>query len=272
MMRLNLILAALASLLLALLLLSGEPPQAPAAQPISSLDTGAVQRIALFAADSAAPRIVIERADGAWHLREPVATRADAFRIAEILALPGFASQRRLPVAGSDLAALDLDPPLWRVEFDGERFDIGASEPVTGQRHVRHGEWLHLVEDFNPTPFDLNHADLADRRLLPPGTRIVAMRLPDGRQAGAGAALSGADAGLARRWTQAEAFWVGRPSEADFASVRSRITLQLEDGASLDFLLSATTPQLALIRPDLDLLYRLPGSARDELLPVNGQP
>ena len=272
MMRLNLILATLAVLLLSLLLWTDRPSPAPSSRTISTLDTGAVQRIALFAADSAAPRIVLEREGGDWHLHQPVTTRADAFRIAEILALPGFISQRRLPVAGSNLAALDLDPPLWRVEFDGERFDIGASEPVTGQRHVRHGEWLHLVEDFNPTPFDLNHADLADRRLLPPDARIVAMRLPDGRLAGDGAPLSGADAGLARRWTQAEAFWVGRPASADFESVRSRITLQLEDGASLDFLISATTPQLALIRPDLDLLYRLPGSARDELLPVNGQP
>ena len=102
--------------------------------------------------------------------------------------------------------------------------------------------------------FDLDHADLVDRALCPPG--ITAVITPRGR-------LS--EPGLLARWENTRALWLDRATRDDHAADGSSIRVELTGGGHIDFI----RLQDGLLRPDWDLVYRLPASAWAELLPAD---
>lgn len=259
--RTNLILAAIAALLSILLLLSQPEPTVPAAQPISSADPQQVQSIRLELGNGQPPALQLQRDDHGWALTKPVAMRADEAAVNEILRLLSVSSHRQIDPDDADLKSIRLDPPLWRVSIDGQSFEIGGTEALSGQRYVQYQGRIHLVADLNPARFDNNYADLVSRRLIPAEVTIRSIRLPQGELN----LVQDGSAALFARWANSEAQWLVRPSKMDFDDVRERVTVMLDNG-SIDFLIRSRQPRLELIRPDLDLMYMLPGSASQELL------
>ncbi len=275
--RIQLILALVATALGLYLLQEVEPTTPASPEPLTALDPQQVQRIELYMGADSDAAIVLRRQDQAWLLETPVQIEADALSVGEILRLASAPSRLQRPAEAFELAKLKLAPPLWRVRLDQTELQVGGIESISRQRYVRHQDTVHLVPDFNPAPLDGNYADLVSRQLLPQDAEILEIRLPShGAEAEAG---SGAEPmtpeqawQLAQRWRQAAADWVTRPMNLHFDAVRHRVTV-VTAAQTLDFLISATGPRLELIRPDLDLLYSLPGSASTELLstPASGE-
>lgn len=259
--RTNLVLAAIAALLSILLLTSQPSTPESATQPLTASDPQQAQSVHIALGNGQPPELHLQRDAQGWALTAPVAMRADDLAIGEILRLLRLPSQRRIDVDAADLAALQLAPPLWRVQIDEHRFAIGGTEALSGQRYVLYQGQIHLVGDLNAARFDNNYADLVDRSLLGKHAQIQSIRLPQGE-------VTPVQAGSAEffaRWANAEAQWLVRPSKMDFDDVRERVTVRL-DSASIDFLIRSREPRLELIRPDLDLMYMLPTSASRELL------
>ena len=259
--RINLILALIAALLSLILIVDAPKPEVSPAQPVSELDPQQVQSIRLALGNGQPPTLELARDAQGWMLTAPVRMRADDMAIGEILRLLTLTSTRRIEPEQVDLAAVRLDPPLWRVSLDEQTFAIGRREALTGDRYVQFQDQIHLLSDLNPARFDNNYADLVSRRLLPAEQHIQSIRLPEQDMT----LLQDGSAELFARWRNAEAQWLVRPSKLDFDDVRERVTITLEN-ASVDFLIRSREPRLELIRPDLDLMYMLPASASQELL------
>ncbi len=259
--RTNAILAAVALLLAALLWLdrNGETPAELIT--LTERDPGEIRQIALHLGDGEAPAVLLQKQDSGWHITHPVQVAADPFAVGEILRLLRVESHEQRDPEGLDLAALKLAPPLWRVAYDDSELAIGAVESIRRQRYVLQDGRVHLVDDFNPAPFDGNYADLVSRRLLPAGSDILRIRWPDQ----APAAADALDPLRLQHWLDAEADWTARPLPVDFEAVHSRVTITTTQGTA-DFLIAGVEPRLKLIRPDIDVLYNLPASAVAELL------
>ncbi len=111
-----------------------------------------------------------------WTLQAPFAAPADSYRINALLALAQTPSLSHYPLAGVDLAQLQLDPPQLVVELNNTRLELGGTEPLRGQRYVRVGETIHLIDDR--LYFTGNPVELVDPTLLPGEPSLVAISLP----------------------------------------------------------------------------------------------
>ncbi len=259
--RTNLILAVVALLLAGLLWLDDDSQAPDELVTLTERNPAEVERIALYLGDGETPVVQLQKQATGWHITSPVTVAADPFAVGEILRLLRVESLERRNPAELDLTALKLAPPLWRVRYDETELAIGAVESIRQRRYLRQADQVHLVDDFNPAPFDGNYADLVSRRLLPQGSEILRMRWPDQDPL----AAENIDPALLQRWLDAEADWTARPLPIDFEAVHSRVTISTAQG-SADFLIAGVEPRLKLIRPDIDVLYNLPASAASELL------
>lgn len=259
--RINLVLGLIAALLTLILIAGAPQPEINPNQLLTDLDPQQVESIHLALGNGQAPTLQLTRKAEGWALTAPVQMPADDMAIGEILRLLTLTSARRIDPEQVDLAAIRMDPPLWRVSLDEQTFEIGGREALSGDRYVQHRGQIHLLADLNPARLDNNYADLVSRRLLFTDAQIQSIRLPDQDVT----MLQDDSAELFARWRNAEAQWLVRPSKLDFEDVRQRVTVTLEN-ASVDFLIRSREPRLELIRPDLDLMYMLPASASQELL------
>lgn len=157
------------ALLLALLwgLATWELAHEQRASRLTYLYAEQVQRITLHRGDE--PRLLLVRGEQGWKMQEPWRAPADAAQIARLLAITAAPSQRTLPAAAADLAALGLLAPRWRLLLDGLELRLGDQAPPGGQRYVQVGDLIHLIEDrFQPQLVAPATAYLG-RTLLPPG-------------------------------------------------------------------------------------------------------
>lgn len=266
--RNNQILAAIAVFLSLLLLVPHQDAPLEHDARLSPLSASEIEHIQLQLGGRSSAPLLLSRRQGGWQLDSPVSLPADEAAVGEILRLLSSTSQRALAADSLQLDKLMLAPPLWRVTLNQQQFEIGGTDAINGLRYVRVADTVHLVADLNPARFDNNYADLVVRDLLPDKAEISQIQLPDAQQGQRSIQLAddGA-AALFERWRHARAQWLLRPNALDYQDVHSRVTLQLADGRSIDFLIRSLSPQVELIQPQLQLMYILPGSAREELLP-----
>lgn len=255
--RHNLLLAATAAALALWLWLDRPPAPPPPPAPLLQLEPEDVGRIEIGGPEGLLA-IELERQNDGWRLVRPVQAPADAFAVNRLLELPARPMQRRLQAGALNLAEAGLDPPLWTLRYDGQPLEIGATEPVSGRRYVRTRDAIALVDDIDPALLDPNYADLVSRQLI--SRPVSSVTLP-------GAETPTTEAALTEHWQNAKALWVIRPDARDHDAAGARVMVTLKD-ESIEFRLRRREPQLELIRPDLDLLYVLPGSAAGELLPA----
>ena len=269
--RNNWLLLLLASGLSLALLLTQPQPAPESSHTLSDLDIRTVRQIELSLGRAGQNAVQLQYEQKQWQLTSPLAVAADAHAVEEILRLATMPSHRQLDPTKLDLSALGLAPPLWRVRLDHAVFEIGGTEAISGQRYVLFKDQVHLIDDINTTRLDTNYADLVVRKLVPEQAQIRSLSLPDA-QLGQREwlATQTQNQQLFQHWQHAEAQWLVRPTRLDYDDVHSRASLTLQqlngDIISVDYLILSNGPQLQLIRPDLDLMYMLPQSAKHELL------
>jgi hypothetical protein len=161
----NLLLAGLAAWLALLAL--GEHRRVERAGRLTPLDPGRIERIERHRPDT--PPLLLERADGQWWMREPIAAPADADAVGRLLPIAAAQSSRALPAAAADLERLGLGAPAIRLTLDGLELRFGATEPIADRRYAQVGDLVHLVEDRDLAGLLTPVPDLLSRRLLPPG-------------------------------------------------------------------------------------------------------
>ncbi len=136
--KVNLVLILIAALLGALVWWS-QPAPTPL---LSHLAPASVQRIAIQQQGVERP-ILLTRDNASWLVD---GRPADAHRVQQFLKMLSTPSLHRFEASGS-LQSYGLDRPTWVVEFDSERFEFGATDPINGWRYVLNRGTVHLIGD-----------------------------------------------------------------------------------------------------------------------------
>ncbi len=242
--------------------------------PLTPLRAAALHHLAVY--KDGKLQVELERRGGRWRLLRPVAAAADGFRAEQLARLAEAPSLARFPAAGKDLSRYGLDHPALEVALDGLRLQFGGTTPVGARRYVRLGEVIHLVEDSYYYDAAAEPLAFVDKALVPEGASLRALRLPGlalRRTPQGGWRLEpprqgvGSDQlqALVQAWRDARAWSVRRPQGRRPAHP-AEVRLELADGRSLRYLITARKPDLVLVRPDLGLAYHLDASQAAELL------
>ena len=271
--RLNLVLLAVVVALAALVYLkpAGQPSHAD--QPLLDFNVASVQDIHLDLPGK--PGIELKREGGGWRLTAPRAFGADPLTVQGLL--DALDAARAAPVKGAsaDLSRYGLDKPLVRLQLDGRELDVGADEPVSGDRYMLAEGRVMLTDKLILYHLVRDAYWWMDKHLLPAGTRLTALQLPQltltldknkhWQLAPKDDSVS-ADAiqHLVDDWLQARAMSVA-PLEKKPADGEVALLLAGAD-QPLRFQILKDPDLLVLARPDLGLEYQFDASQKDELL------
>jgi len=265
----NLALAAVVAALAAFAVLLPSADRPPATVSTLAPERVEVLRIAQRDADA----VVIERsAAQRWRMRQPYAMEAEPAEVERLLALLVAPSLGGFRAAGNDLREYGLQPPLAVVTADGQRFAVGATEPIDARRYLLHDGQVHLVEDLWFRHLGVSAAHFAYRAPLDPGTRIEALELEGlkleqvgGRWRATTPASADAVVRLVERWERARAIRVREydPSLDWRPGARIRIT---DAAHPLEFDVARTASELLLGSAERGLQYHLPREPGERLL------
>lgn len=240
--------------------------------PLTALAKEAISQVRLE--HPGAPAIVLEKAGANWQMLEPVKARVDAIEINGVLNLATLETKATLKAADVKLADLGLEPPQYSVVINGQKFEIGNTEPLNYRRYIRSGEQIVLTDDPPSTALDADYSDLVSKQLLPenseiseiqlPGLRIA--RAPDGKSwdlAPPTEASADQKQKLVDAWKNARAMWNAQ-QDGDLPK-GEKVTVKFKD-QSLDFIVAERDPQIVLVQPELKVRYTLSKALEQDML------
>lgn len=219
--------------------------------------------------------ITLRLIDQQWWLKTPLVVRANAPQVEALKRIVTVTSRNGFRAEGNDLSQYGLAPPRLILWLNDQRLDIGAREPLSGQRYVSQGDQVHLIDDDWSSYLFAGAYEYVSPRLLPADATVVRLQLVDARwdyQNGnwrrqpetAGPGNIGG-AALAKAWSQASALLVQSLNPALPWQGNLRIGLRGSLPA-LRFEFTETATGLYLARRDLGVQYLLPTSRADLLL------
>ena len=209
-------------------------------------------------------RIELRRTGTGWRLQSPPLA-ADAFQVDILLDLLRLRSQRRYPLVAIDPAEIGLAPPRLVLHYDDAELRLGGTEPLEKLRYVQYGNTVHLIEDRVLNLLGAEATDMASRRLLPQGTGVQRLALPDftlTRTDSGGWSISpdrpdvSADRlqQLVDAWRTTQALWVRGDAGGQ---TQAEIELTLADGERTRYAVRRSESDFVLVREDTGLAYHL---------------
>lgn len=114
--------------------------------PLTAIDPAAVKEIKR-SSHGELQLDLLRDADG-WVIAHPEIARARAARVGQLLALLRTASHGDWPASAELLAQSGLNHPARSLEFDKLKIEFGGPSTPPGQRYVRIGDRIHLVDEL----------------------------------------------------------------------------------------------------------------------------
>lgn len=220
------------------------------------------------------PVIELSKQGSQWNLISPVKAEADPFEVNGVLALASLEEQATFDPAQVALKELKLNPPQYSVTLNDQKLEFGGEEPIKYRRYIRTNGKIVLVSDPPSAALDADYSDLVVKTLLPAGSEIQSIELPDftisrGKD-GKGWVLtrndseisSDAKQKLVDAWKDARALWnaaVPKDAKGDHVKVITKT-------GAVEFIITQREPQLILARPDLGVSYTLSEELMKEML------
>ena len=248
-----------------------------ASQPefaLSATPPADVRRIAIAPQDQ--PTVKLEKRGREWFVAAPFRTRADAFKVEQVLGVLGARSKERL--AATDLARFGLDKPLLTLTLERQVFRFAGFSPISQKQYVGDGNWVYLVDPRYFAAAAAPAADYASKQLLaagdiPVGFDFPALKLTRVRgRWSANPARPELDQDrlnqFAQEWQLASGL-VTQPYSGGKAL--EHILLHLSDGRGIPIAVLGRKPELVLLREDENMEYHFPAQMGARLLdPARG--
>ncbi|HUR40440.1 MAG TPA: DUF4340 domain-containing protein [Verrucomicrobiae bacterium] len=238
--------------------------------PLTALAGDAITHIVIEHPD--APAIRLEKQDGRWRLAAPVKGEVDDFEIAALLNLATAATQAK--IEGAKPEDLGLAPPKYSITLNDQAIAFGGTEPLQFHRYVQAGGATWTIEDPPSAALDKDWSDLVAKNLVPAGSEIERIELPQLALAKADGKWSlmpadpkaGADQlqKLADAWKNARAMW--NEAATGPAPRGERVRVTLKGGEVREFIVAAREPQFKLHRADLGVNFVLSKALAEEML------
>lgn len=218
--RTNLILLGIAALLGAAVYWQVGKETARFEPPLSDLDPARIMRVVASCQGCTARHF--ERRDGHWLMLEPYALPADDAMVERLIGITASPVRLRRALSELDAGKIGLDPPLMSLELDDQRFDVGMTDALRGDRYVRSGDVVAMLPDrFSPFLASTPESEL-DRHLVPRGSTLERVSI-DGVDMDA----------LVDEWSVAVAKRIRRVDGASPPSGAMQVELGLTDGSVL---------------------------------------
>ncbi|MFO7603888.1 MAG: DUF4340 domain-containing protein [Gammaproteobacteria bacterium] len=177
---LNLVLLGIVALLVVLVVYEPGKEAEPQAPRLTALKKDSISKIDIQRSGGETVRFVRDK--NIWHMTAPYQLPANEFRINSILRLAEMESHARHELEGLDRADFKLTQPEVVVTFDDQvNIKFGGSEPLNHHRYVEVDGMLHLISDTVYYHVSGKPTALLSLQLLPQGTVIQAIELPDNR-------------------------------------------------------------------------------------------
>jgi len=248
-------------------------PDAAVEYPLSALKPQVITSLRIERA-GAAP-IQLDRKQNAWFISAPLAARADASRVQQLLAIAEARTAHRLPAA--DRGRFGLERPEARIIVDGQAFSFGMVSDITREQYVLSGDTVYAVHPRYGAALPLSAVQMASRQLFGADESPVRVALRDfaveQRDGKWTLAPSSEDLGqedLIRwvdEWRLASALSVESRSAA---KTRDEIKIQLKSGGEFTVGVISREPELVLARSDEKLQYRFGAELAKRLLSPPG--
>lgn len=215
------------------------------------------------------------RRDGQhWMLENPIQWPANQFNVEHLLNITDARTESSFSAEGQDLARFGLDQPIAELRLNDIAVAFGINHTIGERRYTRVGPSVYLLPDVY-LPFMLQGVlALVDRRLLPPSLLPQSLDLGQielTRDADAGWRVSNGAAveedWITRRianWQNLEASRV-RSLDPSLAP-QQRVQARLENGASIEFQVLSSNPELVIAQPELGLQFHFSAEQYRQLL------
>ncbi|WP_455210336.1 DUF4340 domain-containing protein [Kaarinaea lacus] len=125
------------------------------------------------------PVLRFNKEDQHWFMTEPLYIRASDHLINTLLEIVQQPSGTQLAVDKNSLAKYGLDSPRYGLEFNEYPVAIGETDPIHQRRYVMAQDSVYLIEDYFSHLLMEGEGALIDHALLPPGSLIEKLQLPN---------------------------------------------------------------------------------------------
>jgi len=236
---------------------------------LSDLTANSIQRIEI---QHRQRHILIEKNDGQWQIKNPIAITANQFRIRTLLGMLETSSHAQYDVNGLDLKKYELENTETSIRLNDTLFEFGNTNPVNNYRYVKTGNTLHLIDDLFYPLVGSQIGTLVARELISENKTINKLVLPEqtlgrdenGLWRGDKEISSDAIVETIYQWQHNQAFSVHDYTMHD-ALGEIQVYLSNTD-TPINFVITATEPWLIIARPDLELEYHFNVEDYDALL------
>ncbi len=222
------------------------------------------------------PEIRLQQRDGSWRLVTPMEVLANQSRVDALRNLPAKKSFADYPVTDLELHRYGLAPALATVLLNEYPIKIGSLNPVNQRRYLLIDDTVHLISDDLFDVYTATPASYAATKVIPPDYRISQLTLPDvtllQNAPGRWEVQSVSDdpnienpESIIDAWHNAKALWVDPYNNAESIA---EILLRFDNEQSQRLIVTATQPQLVLVKPTLKIQYHLPSSDTVALIPT----
>jgi hypothetical protein len=254
---------------------SAHPPE-DAKPRLTDVSADAVQTVEIEGAQK--PVVRLERGGDGWRLVAPIKARADTLAVESLLRLLRAPVEGTVAQTDADLARYGLNPPKLQVHFDATVIAFGERHPLKDEQYVKHGSAVHLISSQYYTQAAAPYTNLLDSRLIEPGRKLVALKLPDftlRQKDGAWVRTpeiktlsSDRINAFVDEWRHARALRIQKHTDTKPAQEHVVATFAKPDGGETDLNIDvlARKPELVLYRHDENLEYHFPESIGERLL------
>ncbi len=274
---LNIFLALMLVGLLALVIYDPGKTEAPDAKKLTALDPDTVQKISIESPGR--PSLLLTKKSGHWQMQKPLMMAANTGRIQQLLKITQAKSIADYAMSRVDANQLQLDTPSLSLKLDDVLLRFGTTDALGGSRYVQVGNTVHLITDKYSHLMKGAATEFVSLRLLPQGSVIEKLILPDLRltQQDGHWSVDGYEGDtdaiqmLLDEWRHARAFRVsliGKGGTIAKENVVITISKNIEpiDKQALRFTVLRSAAGIILQRAELGVQYHLPLEAGQRLL------
>jgi len=273
---LNLVLLAIASLLVLLVIFTPGLEKAVPEQPsLTELNAKQVKRIRIEQENKEAIELVKDDL-GTWQITLPLTLEANDFRVNSILELLSTKRYKKLETSSVKLDELQLVTPKVKVTFDNLTIALGTTSPVDEtQRYVQINQAVYLVTDTFYEFMTGEAVKFASLSILGKNPKITELHTPNYHltsENGTWKLLenkeenveTGADTlnAMIDNWRHAQAISVNLYQDS---SLQGEVLLKFGDRA-LKFQIVSIAPEFILALPEKKIQYQLANHQVEKLL------
>ena len=240
-----------------------------APQYLTALDKSQINRIII-------PRdkgdIVLTRSADNWMMASPYALPAHDFRVQTLLGLLHTSVSQAYARSELDLVQVELQPPRASIRFNEHAILFGNTNPMNNKRYVLSADKIYLLDDSLFPLLNAEAASLVNLSLLPAHTVITKLEMPGlslqqasdhlWRDASNKTITADAAQQLLDNWRTASAYAV----HAYLARNARPVTLTLDNGSVLHFMVARDNTTLIVGRPDVGVEYHFDENYANKLL------